>query len=76
MNIYIYFRAEIYLFCHVCNNTRGLEITKNVMRAVFVVGISGPNKLPSWILRLLLKSNLFVTNLLRFTFHIKSYFAT
>ena len=35
---------------------------KNVIRTIFVFGISGPNR----ILRLLLKSKLFVTNLLRF----------
>ena len=74
--IKIYIRAKINLFCHVCNNTRGLEIAKNVMRAIFILGISGPNRQLSWILRLLLKSKLFVTNLLRFTVHIKSHFAS
>ena len=54
------------LYCHVCNNTRGLIITKNVIRAILVVGISDPNRQVSWILILLLKSKLFVINLLRF----------
>ena len=55
------------LFCHVFNNTRGLKLAKNVIRAIFVVGISFPNREVSWILIFLLKIKLFVTNLLRFT---------
>ena len=65
--IKIYISAEINLFCHVCYNTNGLKKAKNIIRTIFVARISGPNRQLSWILRLLLESKLFVTNLLSLT---------
>ena len=63
----IHITDKISLFSHVCKNISGLKIVKNVIRAIFIVEISGPNRQLSWIFILLLNSNLFVTNLLRST---------
>ena len=55
------------LFSHVCKNTSGLKIVKDVIRAISTVEIIGPNRQLSWIFTLLINSNLFVTTLLRST---------
>ena len=44
-----------------------LKQPKNVIQTIIVDGISDLNRQLSWILRHLLESKLFVTNLLRFT---------
>ena len=67
--IKICIRAKRKLFCHVCNNTSGLKFAKNVIRTIFVFGISGLNRQIFWIMRLLSEGKLLMTNLLRFTTH-------